>query len=170
MRTAPAIVGDSTGEVARLHRGQRLFILIGSLGPFGFLPASGTCAVAGVGIPLFYWTQFWPGPYRVLAACALTAASVAVHHIGDRILGQKDSRLLVWDEVAGYMVAVALLPFNWPVAIAAFLIERVLDIVKVWPARWIERTWPGGWGVVGDDVVAGLYTYAAVRLLLWAGA
>jgi phosphatidylglycerophosphatase A len=46
------------------------------------------------------------------------------------------------------------------------LIERVIDIVKVPPARWIERSWPGGWGVVGDDVAAGLYTCAILHVTI----
>ncbi len=66
--------------------------------------------------------------------------------------------MLVWDELAGYMVAVVGLPFTWQLALAAFLIERILDILKIPPANWIEDHVPGGWGVVGDDIIAGLYT------------
>jgi len=61
------------------------------------------------------------------------------------------------------MVAVTLVPFTWQTAVGAFLLERLIDIVKVPPANIIERAWPGGWGVVGDDVVAGLYTWAILQ-------
>ena len=51
--------------------------------------------------------------------------------------------------------------------VLAFFVERMIDIVKVPPANYVERRWPGGWGVVGDDVVAGLYTCALLHLIIW---
>jgi phosphatidylglycerophosphatase A len=142
---------------------QRTVILIGSLGPFGFLPASGTVTVAVLGVPLFYLMREWPYGARLLVALVITGLAVWIHQLGDRILGEKDSRKLVWDEIAGFLIAIAILPFTPTMALVALVIERVLDILKVPPASWIERTWPGGWGVVGDDVVAGLYTCAVLR-------
>lgn len=138
---------------------EKLLLWVGSIGPVGHLPASGTVAVAVAGIPGFYLMAGWPMPVRVGICVAFALASVWLHSVGDRILGEKDSRKLVWDELAGYWIAV--LPasvFNWRIAAATFFLERFIDIVKVPPANAIERRWPGGWGVVGDDVIAGLYT------------
>ena len=146
---------------------QRLLLFVGSIGPLGHLPASGTITVAIVGIPLFYFMHDLPWLAYALITAVFVAASIAIHEAGDRILGEKDSRKLVWDELAGFMVAVAFIKFSWPIAIAAFLAERAIDIVKVPPANWIENRVPGGWGVVGDDLVAGLYTNLLVRVLLW---
>ena len=143
-----------------------MVILTGSLGPFGFLPASGTITVAALGVPLFYLMREWPYSARAVLMVAVTALAVWIHQLGDRILREKDSRKLVWDEIAGYLIAVTFLPFTPQLAIAAFVIERIIDILKIQPASWIERTWPGGWGVVGDDVVAGLYTWGVLYLLV----
>ncbi|MCC7292661.1 MAG: phosphatidylglycerophosphatase A [Phycisphaerales bacterium] len=144
---------------------HRVLLLVGSLGPLGWMPASGTVTVGLVGVPLFWWMSGM-GP---LGWCAillpLGLASVWIHQVGDRLLGEEDSGTLVWDEVFGYLVAVAALPWTWQIALTAFLVERTLDIAKVPPANVIERRCPGGWGVVGDDLVAGLYA----RLLLMAG-
>jgi phosphatidylglycerophosphatase A len=137
-------------------------VLIGSLGPLGFLPASGSVTVAVIGLPLFYLMRDTEPTVRLAVAVALTAAAVWIHDVGDKILNEKDSRKLVWDEIAGFLIATAFLPFTWTVAMIAILVERVVDILKSPPARWIERTWPGGWGVVGDDVVAGLYSCAVM--------
>ena len=142
----------------------RVVLLIGSIGPLGHAPASGTVTVAVIGLPLFYLMHTWPWWVYTVVSLAFIGLSVWVHDVGDRILGEKDSRKLVWDELAGFLIAVAFVPFTWQLALLAFLLERFLDIVKVPPARWIERCWPGGWGVVGDDIVAGLYT----RLILFA--
>ncbi len=153
-------------ERPRRPAAQRLLLCVGSLGPLGHLPASGTVTVAVVGIPLYYLMHDWSRTTFAVVVGVVTLASVWIHEVGDRWLGEKDSRKLVWDEVVGYLFAIGLLhTFSWPLALVAFLIERAIDIVKVPPARWIERCWPGGWGVVGDDVVAGLYTCAILQAL-----
>ena len=145
---------------------KRALVIAGTIGPLGHLPASGTVTVAVIGIPLFWLMHTWAAVAYVSVTIAFTAASIWVHDVGDRILGTKDSNKLVWDELVGFMIAVAFVPFTWQVAAMAFVLERGIDIVKVPPARHIERRWPGGWGVVGDDVVAGLYTCAIVHIVI----
>lgn len=145
---------------------EHLLILVGSLGPLGHAPASGTVTVAVIGVPLFWLMHELPPAAYLLATAILVIASVAIHHVGDQILDDKDSGLLVWDELAGFFVAVAFVPFTWQLAMAAFLLERALDIMKLPPADRIEREWPGGWGVVGDDLIAGLYTCAILHTLI----
>ena len=146
---------------------DRVLIFVGALGPLGFLPASGTVTVALVGLPLFWATRGISLAIYLPALVAFTLAAAWIHQRGDKVLGEKDSRILVWDEVVGFMVAVVAVPFSWKVAVLAFMLERVLDIVKFWPARLVEDHWPGGWGVVGDDVVAGLYTLGLLHGLLF---
>lgn len=157
--TIPRVINPRTGW-------QQTILMIGSLGPLGHCPASGTVTVAVVGLPLYWLSrgQSW----IIFTACTLvvTLAAVWLHARGDRILEQQDSRVLVWDEVVGFLIAVAFVPFTWQLAILAFLIERVIDIVKVPPANWIEKGWKGGWGVVGDDVIAGLYTCGLLHLIV----
>lgn len=145
-------------------RAQAVLLLAGSIGPLGHLPASGTVTVAVVGIPLYWLMHTWPWPMYLIVTTCFTAAGIWLHEVGDRILGTKDSRQLVWDELVGFMIAVAFVPWTWQLALLAFTLERVIDIAKVPPANHVERRWPGGWGVVGDDVVAGLYTCGLVHL------
>ena len=152
---------DTIPDVKPAHKlSGRILLLIGSIGPLGHLPASGTVTVAVIGIPLFFLKDRWAvsAPVYVVVSLVFIGLSIWIHHLGDALLGEKDSRKLVWDELAGFLVAVAFMPFTWQLALLAFLLERAIDIVKVPPANWIEKHWPGGWGVVGDDHVAGLYT------------
>lgn len=143
---------------------QRLLLLVGSIGPLGHVPASGTVTVAVVGIPL-YWLLSRHSPFLYLGiTVAATIAAVVIHQKGDRLLGTEDSGTLVWDEIVGYMIATLFLPFTWQLAVVSFFLERVIDIVKVPPANLIENKVPGGLGVVGDDVVAGLYTLLILQL------
>lgn len=146
--------------------GQRVFLAIGSIGPLGHLPASGTVTVAVVGIPLFRWVSTLPITAQLILGGVLVATSLVVHGVGDRMLGEKDSRKLVWDELAGFWIATLGVPFTWQLAAVAFFVERGLDVSKFPPAGWVERRLPGAWGVVGDDVIAGLYTCAVLHALL----
>ncbi len=145
--------------------GQRALLLFGSCGPLGHAPASGTVTVAVLGIPLYLLMSRLSLAWYLGLTLLLTAVSIWVHDTGDRILGEKDSRKLVLDELVGYAVAMIALPaVTWQLIVAGFLLERAIDIAKVFPANLIERRLPGGWGVVGDDVVAGLYTLGLLHL------
>ncbi len=145
-----------------------LLLFVASFAYLGFVPiAPGTISVAVVGVPLHllligYLEIAWTWYVLLVAAGTLFAVWLAGH--ADRILEEKDSRKSVIDEVPGYLIALIGLPITWQIILAAFLVERAIDIIKVPPAPWIERRVPGGWGVVLDDVVAGLYTLALLHL------
>lgn len=80
--------------------------------------------------------------------------------------GNKDPGPVVIDEALGFLVTVAFLPSTVTVTLAGFLLFRVLDIIKPTPARQLERL-PGGWGIVLDDVAAGLWGHLLLRIGLW---
>ena len=89
--------------------------------------------------------------------------------VADRVehqLGQEDPGVIVIDEVVGFMVAMAFLPAKLWVVVIAFVIFRLLDILKPPPVDWIEQRFKGGVAIVADDVVAGLLTNAVVHLLV----
>ena len=105
------------------------------------------------------------------AAAVLGIVAVAVWSAGraERLLGGHDHSHIVIDEVAGMVTAGAFLPGTRPaVAVAvAFVLFRMCDIQKPFPANLIDRRVEGGLGVVGDDLVAGVYAGLLARLLLW---
>lgn len=76
----------------------------------------------------------------------------------------KDPRCVVIDEFVGFFVTVSLLPQSVLMGIVGFFVFRILDIIKPPPARQAEAL-PGGWGIVADDVVVGIYGY--LILILW---
>jgi phosphatidylglycerophosphatase A len=80
-------------------------------------------------------------------------------------LGKHDAGGIVWDEITGFMVAVALIPAELVWWAAAFVLFRVFDILKPFPVGWLDRRLGGGVGIMADDVAAGLYTLAALELL-----
>jgi len=104
------------------------------------------------------------------AAVAVTAVGIWAASIVANELGTEDPQVVVVDEVAGTLVT--LLPMrhaSWPAIAAGVLLFRLFDIVKPWPIRNLERL-PGGWGVVLDDIGAGLLAAAVMLGLRAAGA
>ncbi len=80
-----------------------------------------------------------------------------------RRLALKDPGCIVSDELAGQWLALRAAPLAWPWWLAAFVLFRVFDITKPWPMKALERL-PGGWGIVTDDLMAGVYV-AAILLV-----
>jgi phosphatidylglycerophosphatase A len=90
----------------------------------------------------------------------------AAHRAG-RVLGGKDPGAIVIDEVAGMALSVLPFPLTLGTVVSAFVLFRVFDIVKPFPARASQRL-AGGLGVVADDLIAGLYALAVLALARYA--
>lgn len=107
-----------------------------------------------------------------LAQCAAVVAAsvIAIWAAGVAAprFGLKDPGQIVVDEIAGYLVTVALLPAGWKTLAAGFLLFRLFDIWKPPPCRRAEAL-PGGVGIVADDLVAGLYANLTIRILCGLG-
>ncbi|HVZ26688.1 MAG TPA: phosphatidylglycerophosphatase A [Sediminibacterium sp.] len=124
---------------------------IGRIKGGGTIAAAVTCAICWMawraGLPEWLW---W-----LIIAIVLTAGVAAGNHV-ESIWG-KDSSKVVVDEVAGMAISLGFLPRQWNWMFGAFVLFRVLDITKPFYIRQSEKL-PGGWGVMADDVIAGVYT------------
>jgi phosphatidylglycerophosphatase A len=134
----------------------------------GFSPIAPGTAGSAVGVLLF-----WPLAGRPL--WMVGAAAVAVFLLGvagatrvERHEGREDPGLVVVDEVVGMWVSLLALPFSWQTALAGFVLFRVMDVVKPFPARRLEDL-PGGWGIMADDVMAGIYANLVLQALVRLG-
>ena len=141
----------------------RLLTLIATLGFVGYLPAApgtfGTLASA----MLFVVVKPGSGATFLLLLVSILLGTVSAHY-AEKYLAEKDSRKIVVDEFAGYVASVLLLPPTLFSYGAAFLLFRFFDILKPPPIRSIERAFPGGLGVVADDLMAGIYTNIALQV------
>lgn len=132
----------------------------------GLLPmAPGTFGTL-LAVPLVLLLAFLDPWLYAIVCVALVGMAIMVADRVEHQLGQEDPGVIVIDEVAGFVVAMAFLPAKLWVVVIAFAIFRVLDIFKPPPIDWIERRFKGGVAIVADDVVAGLLTNAVVHLLL----
>ena len=146
---------------------QRATLAIATIGPCGHAPVAPGTAGSAAGLLLF-WAVRASGSLVVegLVLLAVTAIGVAVASRAEAACGRRDPGLIVIDETAGMLLTLAAVPVGLGGAVVGFLAFRLFDVVKPFPARRAERL-PGGWGVMADDLVAGLYAQALLRLLLW---
>ncbi|MCU0250069.1 MAG: phosphatidylglycerophosphatase A [Vicinamibacterales bacterium] len=149
-------------------RRARLAVAFASFGYVGFAPVAPGTAGSAAAIPLFLLLRSAGSPWLEIAVCGvLVVAGAWSARLAERALGVEDPGPVVIDEVAGMLVSLLFLPGTWPVILAAFFAFRVFDIVKPWPAGRLEDV-PGGWGVMADDVMAGVYANLTIQILLWA--
>jgi len=105
------------------------------------------------------------GIYTVLASSIILFIFFSiVTSYAEKILG-KDAGCIVIDELFGYFLSVIFLPINIVIAIAAFIIFRLLDIFKPFPINKSQEL-KDGWGVMIDDVIAGLFTFVIIKVVL----
>ena len=142
---------------------RRLGVFIATCAHVGYAPVAPGTFGSAVGLVVYYLvrrqgsTAVELGAIALILVVGLWSATEAEHHFGGI-----DPGPVVIDEVIGMLITLALHPVNVAGAIVGFFIFRVLDVVKPWPARRLELL-PGGFGVVLDDVMAGVYG----NLLMW---
>jgi phosphatidylglycerophosphatase A len=112
-----------------------------------------------VAIPIYL--LFAPLPLLSYLATLLTAfvAGVWLCERTSRDLGVHDHGGIVWDEIVGYLLTMTLAPPGWWWLLIGFVLFRVFDILKPWPIRTIDRRVQGGFGIMLDDVLAGVYAW-----------
>ncbi len=96
----------------------------------------------------------------------ITVIGIWAAGITEKEVGKKDPGIVVIDEVAGVLVSFFMIPLSWPVIISGFFLFRAFDMFKIYPANKLEER-GGGWGIVADDLAAGLYTNIVLQLAIF---
>jgi phosphatidylglycerophosphatase A len=137
-------------------------VAIATVGGVGRAPLAPGTVASALTIAVLWW--FGPPP-MVLAALVVVVAALGTWAAGEaeRALGGKDPGAIVVDEVAGMTLSVLAVPLTISAALVAFLLFRVFDVLKPFPAGASQRL-SGGIGVMTDDLIAGLYALALVAL------
>jgi len=132
----------------------------------GYIPiASGTFGTL-VGMPLCYFLSRLGPLEGMLFIVVFAGSAVWISGEAESVFKKKDSGLIVIDEMAGFLVTLFLIPWTAKSVVSGFFLFRLMDIAKPFPIRRLEAKLPGGWGVVGDDVLAGIYANIALRVLM----
>jgi phosphatidylglycerophosphatase A len=133
----------------------------------GYFPvAPGTFASAAALILYFPLLLLNQWPVYLITIIVVTLAGIWASGRAEKISGISDPSFVVIDEVAGQLITLFLLPFSWKMIIAGFLIFRIFDVLKPFPAGRAEKL-HGGWGIMMDDVLCGVYGNILLRLILY---
>jgi phosphatidylglycerophosphatase A len=151
-----------------LPRRNSTAFLIGTWFGCGYAPVApgtaGSLAALIIAIALNYFGGYGRGTLLVLTAILLAPGIWASGVVATQT-GKPDPQIVVVDEVIGQWITLAgAATYNWKTWLAAFVLFRLLDMWKPAPARQLEAL-DGGWGIVADDVMAGLYGALAIFVL-----
>ncbi|MCP4670761.1 MAG: phosphatidylglycerophosphatase A [Desulfobacula sp.] len=106
--------------------------------------------------------------HAIYVTCLILAA-IYVADKAQKILNKKDPGCIVIDEIAGYVVALSVVPVTIYTLAAGFLIFRFFDILKLAPVKYFENSFSGGAGIVLDDIMAGILTAVILKIIYIAG-
>jgi phosphatidylglycerophosphatase A len=142
-----------------------LFLHIATLGPIGYLPASGTFATVATVIALFFlpYTMSWH--YLLFLAIVYSVSHYCITALLP-IFNSNDPSQIVVDEVIGCLVTFYAIPISGISLLIGFCLFRFFDITKLGPIGWFERL-KGASGVILDDVAAGIVSNIVLRILIF---
>lgn len=144
----------------------RAGLLIATAFGTGYAPGAPGTLGAAVGLVWHFATRHWSPAAQLTSLMALVLVGIWAAGVAARHAGREDPGHVVVDEVAGQAITLVLLPVGPMGAVAGFILFRFFDIFKPWPVRQFERL-PGGWGIMADDVMAGVYGWVALRLVMF---
>lgn len=145
----------------------RLAVFIATFGYCGYFPfAPGTVgSAAGLLVYLLVWWSQSP-VFEIALIAVLFLAGTWAGTVAERYFGGIDPGPIVLDEVVGMLITLAFIPVGPSGALAGFLLFRVFDVLKPFPARRLESL-HGGLGVMADDGMAAVYANLSLRALMW---
>jgi len=131
----------------------------------GYSPvAPGTLGTL-IAIPVYYFLSNILPPIYEITLVSFFFLSVWISENAERLFGKKDDPRIVIDEVIGFLITMLWIPKTLLFVIMGFFLFRFFDILKPFPIRRLEKGFKGGFGVVLDDVVAGVYANIVLRLI-----
>jgi len=144
---------------------RKVLTVLATFGPIGYVPIAPATAGSAV-VALIAW--FLPTPDLLSTAALFAVGTVVAAWIAgeaEKELGH-DAKPIVVDEAVGQSLALLFVPHRIPAFMLAFLLFRIFDVWKPLGAQQAQHL-PGGWGIVADDVMAGIYANLALRLGLF---
>ena len=147
-------------------RGKFIRVMATGLGT-GLSPfAPGTVGTI-LGIPLYLLFALFSPTLYLLSTIAFCFFAVYISGEAEKLYGEKDPSKIVIDEIAGFLVVMLFVPVSPYTVAAGFILFRFFDILKPYPIRLMEQRLPGGYGVVADDVMAGIYAAIVLQLVIY---
>lgn len=145
---------------------EKAIVFAATWGLIGFAPIAPGTVGSIAALPLCLLISVMDTPWGMICLLALISVSIWIAHGAEKVVGHKDPGLVVIDEVCGMAVTLFALPFIPIFVIAGFVLFRVFDILKPFPIRWFDRNVKGGWGIILDDIIAGIFANFVLRCII----
>ena len=146
---------------------NQLALFVATFGYLGYFPIAPGTAGSLAALVLFAFVRWLGMPAVEIATIVVVfVGGIWAANATEQVLGRKDPGAIVIDEVLGMLMTLALLPVSTLGIVVGFVLFRLFDVVKPFPAARMEHL-KGGPGVMLDDAVAGIYAHIALRLLAW---
>ena len=120
-------------------------------------------------IPLWWLLAQLPLTSYLIVVSIAAVVGIAICGRAADQMGVHDHGGIVWDEFVGFWIAMAALPITWQSVVLGFVLFRVFDIFKPWPISWLDKKVSGGFGIMIDDVIAGLAAAVVIYFLGYFG-
>jgi len=120
-------------------------------------------------IPLWWLLAQLPLTSYLIVVSIAAVVGIAICGRAADQMGVHDHGGIVWDEFVGFWIAMAALPITWQSVVLGFVLFRVFDILKPWPISWLDKRVSGGFGIMIDDVIAGLAAAVVIYFLGYFG-
>jgi phosphatidylglycerophosphatase A len=127
--------------------------------------APGTFGTLAAGILYLLLLVHLPDGYYLLVLLASALAGVYICGKTAQDIGVHDHGGIVWDEFVGLWITLLWVPAGWVWLVFGFALFRLFDILKPWPIGWLDQHVHGGWGIMLDDIVAGLMALACLQFV-----
>ena len=132
----------------------------------GLVPKGPGTAGTVVAIPVYLLLQPLTLNIYIALVAVLFLVGIPICEHTARRMGVHDHPAIVWDEIVGYLVTMMFAPTGWLWVAAGFVLFRLFDIAKPWPIRLLDRNVGGGFGIMVDDLLAGIFAAAVLQLLV----
>ncbi len=108
-----------------------------------------------------------PLPVYLVITALFSVVGIWICGKTSKDLGVHDHSGIVWDEIVGYLITMILVPLTWYWVLAGFVLFRFFDILKPWPISILDKKVSGGFGIMVDDIVAGVFSLGVMHLLIY---
>ncbi len=118
-------------------------------------------------LPLFLLLSFLPFSAYLIVTIIVSVVGIYICDKAAKDMGVHDHGAIVWDEVAGLLITLIAVPMQWEWILVGFALFRFFDILKPWPIKWLDAKVSGGFGIMIDDVVAGIFSLICLQVMLY---
>ena len=127
--------------------------------------APGTFGTLAAVIPFYFILQHLTNQQYLFMLIITSIVGIFLCHKTAKDLGVHDHSGIVWDEFVGYWITMWLAPTGWLYIVLGFALFRLFDILKPWPISWLDKNVGGGFGIMVDDILAGVMSLVILQAL-----